>query len=432
MNTDRFTFASFAYDVATGVAEFTYAYNPELHFTERLTLASPRRAVSDQMLLALHLALGMSYWKAYCPQEIVVNSGTLTRKQADFWNTLYTKGLGEFFYVNKIDFRGLVNFPFDENAAVTAEAIATSGALVPIGGGKDSLVSIEMLEKAGEQYSTFTLGEYDVIEKQRTHIDAPHLTIQRSIDPKLFELNTTGAYNGHIPISSIYAFTAIFQAIQSGKRYVILSNERSANIGNVEYLGAHINHQWSKSVEFEKMVNAYVKEYITPDIEYFSLLRPLYEIAIAREFAQHQEWLPRFTSCNRNFAIQKESAPQGLWCGECAKCAFVFAILAPFVPREKLVGAFGKNLFADEMLLPLYKQLYGVEDIKPFDCVGTPEEVTVAFAIAHEKGEYKNDAIMQFFVQEILPTADVEVLKTEVFSVSDDHCIPKPFHSLFL
>jgi hypothetical protein len=312
MNNDTFTFASTSYEPLSGVAYFRYRIGDQT-FTETLEL-TPGATIPEQILFALHLALGVSYWKAYCSPTIVIESGTLTREQATFWNTLYTKGLGEFFYVNEIDFRGRVNFPYDDAADPQPVSVQTHpSALVPIGGGKDSLVSIELLQKGEMPFSTFTLGRYDVIEAQRTHINTKHHTIKRTLDKQLFALNEQGAYNGHVPISSIYAFTAVLQAMLTGQRYVVLSNERSASYGNVEYLGEHVNHQWSKSLEFEKMINSYVHDYITPDVEYFSLLRPLYEIAIAREFAQHDQWLSRFTSCNRNFAIQKKIVTLIAW-----------------------------------------------------------------------------------------------------------------------
>lgn len=76
--------------------------------------STPPRPLSleaEAALFALHLAGGTSYYKTCCPKEIEVQSGKLNADQAAFWNTVYERGLGEFFYQNQIDFRKLIQFP---------------------------------------------------------------------------------------------------------------------------------------------------------------------------------------------------------------------------------------------------------------------------------------------------------------------------------
>ena len=166
------------------------------------------------------------------------------------------------------------------------------------------------------------------------------------------------------------------------------------------------------------MFNKYVRKFVAKDVYYFSLLRPMYELKIAEKFATMESCLNAFTSCNTNFKIAGPSEEK--WCKKCAKCAFVFAILTPFVEKEKLVHAFGGNLFANDDLWPIYEELLGVTNVKPFDCVGTPEEVRKAMEMAHEK--YKGDVIIDKFVALNLPPVTVDL-----FSISNDHIIPDEF-----
>ncbi len=386
----------FHYSLAQGGGEF--------EFTEKI-MFDPMRAdfgrVPERVLSAaldmLSLILGISYWKLFCPKELKLPHIMLSREQAEFWNTVYTKGLGEFFYKNRIDFRGLVNFPFTSKVSEQGfpEALPRTGkTLLLWGGGKDSIVSAELLKKDGKDFDLFSLNDY-VIQRETAKVAGKKLLIvKREIDPLLLELNKRpDAYNGHVPVSVVYSSTALLASLLYGYDSIVISCERSANYGNVEYLGETINHQWSKSEEFEKMFRDYIKTYVTPTIQYASLLRPYSELQVAELFSQYPRYFSSFASCNRNFTIVKNKG--GLWCGECAKCAFVFAILAAYLPKGTVVKIFDKNLFNDPTLLTVYRKLWGLEAEKPFDCVGTPEETLAAFALASKRGEYKGDVIMK-------------------------------------
>ncbi|EKE15893.1 MAG: hypothetical protein ACD_11C00085G0002 [uncultured bacterium] len=219
----------------------------------------------------------------------------------------------------------------------------------------------------------------------------------RQIDPKLLELNKEkGTYNGHIPISVYYAFLILLMAALFDYKYAVVGNEKSANYGNVEYLGQMINHQWSKSEEFENLFKKYVKKFITPDIEYSSPLRNMTELQVVEGFVKYPKYFKVFSSCNKNFKISRPSfakASAGKWCGECAKCLFVFICLAAFLPKKGVLNIFGKNLFEDKSLIPLFEELIGVRNFKPFECVGTPEEVKEALKKIVEKGKF-NDTIL--------------------------------------
>lgn len=382
-------------------------------FTDTLVLPTDPSLDLPQTLLETLLnncllMLGISYWKIFCPQRIEITKFSLTREQADFWNMVYTKGLGQFFYENKIDYRGLVQFPFapDKVAEPVVSYPRQDRSLLPVGGGKDSIVAAELLKKAGKDFTILTLytglPKSTAQENVAQELGKETMVIKRSLDPQLFELNKReDTYNGHVPAVAMHSFISVFLAVVLDYTYVIFANEESANYGNIEYLGNVVNHQWSKSLEFERLYQDYLSTYITQDIMYFSLLRPFTEIKIAQLFSEYPQYFPLFVSCNRGYRMEVQGNTN--WCGECPKCAFVFSMLAAFLPKEEVVKIFGKNLFAEGGLVSLYKELLGLEAFKPFECVGTPEEVRMALYLAWEKGEWKDDLVMQMFVKDALP-----------------------------
>ncbi len=206
-----------------------------------------------------------------------------------------------------------------------------------------------------------------------------------------------------------------------------MGNEYSSNFGNIKYKGETINHQWSKSAEYESLLQAYTRKFITPDISYFSLLRQFHEIRIAEMFAKEKEYFKLFSSCNRNFKAFGKRQNQ-LWCGECPKCAFVFLILAPFINRNQLVKIFNKNLLNDESLLPLYNDLLGFGKLKPFDCVGTFEESKVALSMCSSKG-FGQDFVVKSLLPKVTNVGDITV---KVFKTYDAPTLPALFKLLGL
>ncbi len=437
-----------AYHLSKEKKEITFDYqikfqsSESLSFTEKIFLPSSllwkniSEPLFDRILQQIHLVLGISYWKMFAPSKIVIKTTKLNQKQAQFWNTVYTKGLGEFFYRNKIkDFSQLINFPY--RPQVKNQPIPYSRqnrALVAVGGGKDSIVTIEFLKKQNLPI-TGTVVEtgkpYPLITKVIQQANINFLIIKRIPDPKLFELSKkSNIYKGHVPISAIYAFLDLLAAVIYDYRYIIFSNEKSADENNVEKDGQAINHQWSKSSEFELLFNSYVKNYITPDIKYFSLLRPLYELKIAQYFSQFPQYFPIFASCNRNFSITNPN-PHNHWCGVCAKCASVFLLLASFIKKDDLVKIFAKNLFKDEKLIPLYKQLIGLESPKPFDCVATIDESRLALSLIWKKQEYQDSPIIKLFEKEILPRfKNIDSLKQKILSIGSLDNLPEQFKFL--
>jgi len=409
--------------------EIKFANRDSLNFSETISFPEVFSVVNipaellGNLLTSVHLILGVSYYKLYCPPKIKTNFA-LSKEQAEFWDTVYQKGLGEFFYHNKLDAKKLIKFNYSRKANPSSQKfIRKNRSLVGIGGGKDSIVAVELLKKQKEHITAMLIETekkdpiaQNIIDKMQIE----KLAISRQMDAKIFG-QLEGTYNGHVPISAIFAFLGYLSAVIYDYNQIIVGNEYSSNFGNINYLGEEVNHQWSKSAEFEKLFQDYTKKFICPDILYFSLLRPYYEIRIAEMFAEHKKYFSIFSSCNRNFRIHKER-PETLWCGECPKCIFVWTLLSAFLSKKELMEIFGRNLYADEKLLPLFLDVLGWGKMKPFDCVGVFDEAQGALFLA--KNKFPDDFIIKKLANKIKnPTKLLE----KVFATNNAPTLPAKF-----
>lgn len=295
---------------ADGIASLVYAFDDGAELVERIAfpdapvLAPERARAFDAALDLLHLVAGVSYYKAGVPGDLRVESTTLDEATATLLDALYLHGLGEFAYHNKLDLRGRIRFPFSRTSSGAAPAIGLPHrALVPVGGGKDSLVSVEILKRAGEDATAVWVGNSPLIEACAARTGLPSLNIRRELSPVLFEYNKAGAYNGHIPVTAINSAILVVAAILYGFDAIAFSNERSASSATLEYDGQPVNHQWSKGWDFERTFGELVHARVAADLDYYSLLRPLSELAVAERFARTSRYDDAFSSCNRNFRI---------------------------------------------------------------------------------------------------------------------------------
>ncbi|OHA66731.1 MAG: hypothetical protein A3C82_01250 [Candidatus Wildermuthbacteria bacterium RIFCSPHIGHO2_02_FULL_47_12] len=363
--------------------------------------------------LVFHLGLMEipSYWKATCSPNIIIEAGYLDKKQIQWWKNLILNGMGEYFYKNKINFTKpnfltitskpspkLTKLRFPKFKVANLGNLSLKRVLVPVGGGKDAIVTLELLKKGKQHVIPFLLNPKREQEKilKVAGLKNP-VTVTRIIDPKLLELNRKGYLNGHTPFSAYLAFLSVLYASLFNTKYIALSNERSSNEGNVRYLGKTINHQYSKSFDFEKKFRSYVKRYLSKDIEYFSFLRPLYELQIARIFAKYPKYFSAFLSCNEaHKTTSGTKKPTGKWCGKCAKCLFVWLALYPFVSEKQIISIFKKNLSLDKTLIPLLEELTGKRKFKPFECIGTTKEskIVLSLCLQKQKGELPYNSML--------------------------------------
>lgn len=433
---------------ANGEAQLVYAFDdgPELieriGFPDAPMLAPERESAFAAALRLLHLIAGVSYYKAGVPERIVVEGEPLDAATAEFLDQVYLHGLAEFAYQNKLDLRGRIRFPSLERAPIGVPASPSASArdaiqgiaqaqqprprrtLIPIGGGKDSLVSVEMLKRLDEPATAVWVGESALIAACARRTGLPVLNLKRRLAPELFDYNRTGAWNGHIPVTAINSAILICAAILYGFDAIAFSNERSASEATLEYDGQPVNHQWSKSLEFERSLREYTKSHIAADLDYFSLLRPWSELAVARAFARESRYDDVFSSCNRNFRIRGER-PADRWCGQCPKCHFVFLALAPFVAKPRLLGIFGRNLLDDAALAPGFDALLEYHEHKPFECVGEGRESRAAMQALTQRPEWREDALVARFAEEIAPLLDARELGlAPLLTPSVEHFLP--------
>jgi len=360
-----------------GVCEFRPAL--EFVFPERLF---PAGSDFFQQIERYVFYLGMiemiSYWKAACPPEVIVVPFSLSEDETEWWKKTYHAGLGEFFYMNGIrcDRDGFMHI---RSEATTSAAhpepaeVYKERTVIPVGGGKDSCVTLELLKNRREVIPLMINPTPAALEVARIagFPDDQTIRIRRQIDPELLRLNASGFLNGHTPFSAVIAFAGLLAAKVAGARFIALSNESSANEPTDKVTG--VNHQYSKTFEFERDFRNFVSGYITPSIHYFSFLRPLSELQIASVFARFTQYHATFRSCNKGMKSNE-------WCGKCSKCLFTWIILSPFLPMEALKAIWRKDLFSDEDLVPLLDELTGVAPVKPFECVGTYEDVRIALS----------------------------------------------------
>ena len=364
-----------------------YEFKPVVTiYRENITNKNIDKNFLEYLFFNFGIINAINYYKLTVAKKFIIECGSLNKEQKEFFKKLFYNGLGELLYKNKLDIK------YNDFLDIEAQAQSYTfnvkdtfiGNLIPIGGGKDSIVTLEILKPEKSKNSCFlykrNIYPDDLASLNTIHTagykDKDILSFNVTLDPLMLELNKQGFYNGHVPFSSCLAFASYIMAYLNNKKYIVLSNEASANEGNVK--GLNINHQYSKSFEFERDFREYTMKYFTSYIEYFSILRCWNEFEILQRFLKAPKYLDIFRSCNIG-------SKRNTWCGACSKCLYVFIMLYPFVNEKKLIEIFHNNMLDNEenkdMLLGLINNNYD----KPFECVGTKEEVDYALKLAVEK-----------------------------------------------
>ena len=430
MTNSIFYFDSFSFDAQTGEIVFCYHTENGPNFKEKVVfpgapfqINTATQKALDQVLFLAHIACGITYYKAFLSNEIKILSGALTTKQATFFDAFYLKGLGEFAIKNNLNLQGKIHFPSGNKESDKVLLPLESKALVPVGGGKDSCVVMELLKDLKVPATGVACGGSAPQSACAERSGLPYITFKHELDTQLFDLNASGkVYNGHVPITGMLAFLLWALALLRKEKYVVMACEKSANSGNLSQGDLIINHQWSKSFEFEKMFYDLTQE-ITPDFRYFSLLRPVSEAHIAKLFAQKcTPYFDVFTSCNKAFKLDLSKRLNG-WCGTCDKCRFVFLILAPFMDKNILLKALGTNPLDDQAQLEGYRELLGLSGHKPFECVGETDECRWAFNQLKHHPNWQEDFVVKALDVPSAPSP---------FSISEQHLIPKELEDVMV
>lgn len=426
---DTFIFDKFNITYNKNDIEIEYYYEIKnlKKFIHKLIIPYTNNNLNKKFIEKLAFNIGLleivSYWKSTISPNIIINCGNITNKQKEFFKKLYYRGLSEFFYLNNLepDYNTFVTFKC--NGPYYNEDIdySGSGSLVAIGGGKDSCVTLSIYPK--EDVSCFMVNPKEVMLNcayAKGIKDDQIYKVQRMIDKGLLELNEEGFLNGHTPFSAMIAFVSFLTIYLNNKERILVSNESSANEANIK--DTNINHQYSKSYEFEKDFQDYAKEFLNPNIKYYSFLRPLSEYQIAMLFAKKKEYHQIFKSCN----IGSKKVPWN-WCCNCSKCLFVYSLLSPFLYEEDLINIFGEDLFKKEDLLNIFIDLIGKGDQKPFECVGTFEEINYAITktiskLSKDNLPYLLDYYYHNYYDENILKKDLEHQFNNYNNLPEDEC----------
>ena len=438
MQYKEFVFERYMYDPAAATLSLRYRFGDGPRFEEQLAfdfvprqISSEERAALDRIFRLIFLMSGVSYYKCFVPRTLICESFSVDCGTAEFLQKFYEKGLAEFALRNRLSLRD--HFAIRWSGRPPAAPIALDlprRTCVPVGGGKDSIVTLECLKRSGEPLLLFSLGDAQPIRACIAAAGLPFIRVRRRLDEGLFKLNEAGALNGHVPITGILSAIAVAGAVMSGYDIIAMSNEHSASAPNLKINDADVNHQYSKSLEFEEDFSEYLRNYISPSIAYFSLLRPLSEIEIARRFAKYPEYFRIFRSCNAAFR-QLPAARAREWCSNCPKCRFVFLALAPSIQKAELIEIFGHNLLDDQTQCDGFAQLCGLQEHKPFECVGELAESAAVMSYLGSHPDWREDVVVRQLYGALAALRQREPADFRaLFEVKHPHRVPSSYMAM--
>ena len=396
----RVEHADTAADSGTVRLEFRFtcgetAFTPSVEFIGLREDEAARTAAPTvrRLVRALAIVEAFSYWKAFCSPVIEVALPPADPAETAWWEFFWPKAMGEFFYRNGIDFTapGFLRITAPPGLSPVAEpdgpvpgSQAGAPPLVMFSGGKDSLALTYAIRGDDAKATDFFL--YNPTESQRSLAESLAgggriIEVRRQVLPELLALNDSGHPNGHTPYSAYLALAALLVGYLRGSAMVLAGNSRSDDEPNVgDYLGMPVNHQWTKSHEFEAALGGYRDRWLPGAPLYSSPLRPLLELQIIRSLEPHMDAYLKTASCNKTKGLG--------WCRKCAKCAWVFLATGSLFGHDLAVSKAGGDLFADAALSGLYEAMAGLPGAgdKPFECTGTEEEVRSAIQAAGQHG----------------------------------------------
>jgi len=419
---------------ANGHVTLRYALDEEIYFVEELDLpveGGVRAADIEKvqsLLSLLHWVAGVSYFKTALPAQVSCDTGAPPPAAAALLEALYSEGLAELAYTNALpglprpSFGATAQQHMSHTESPPADTRSLERVLVPVGGGKDSAVALEIVRRSGAQVTLFSLGDAPPIARTVEVSGLPRLLAARRLDPGLAALNSAGAINGHIPITAIVSCVALLTAALNGLDAVAMANERSASAGNVSWDGVEVNHQFSKGLRAERLLSAAAAEAGGPRL--FSVLRPASELAIARAFARMERYHRVFTSCNAIFRIDP-ALRAASWCCDCPKCRFVFLALAPFSEPAVLREIFGRDLLDEQDQFEGFALLTATGGHKPFECVGEEQESLAAIRLLAQDPRWSAHHVVRRLVEEVLPLYPADAGDPRrVLALSDEHDVP--------
>ncbi|MDT8438805.1 MAG: hypothetical protein RQ729_07360 [Wenzhouxiangellaceae bacterium] len=432
----RLRFVDRALDARTGTLRLSWQLaheQGEQTLFEHFELGQPavdpdqpaRARALNAALDLLHWIAGISYWKLACCGAVAFEHARPSPETAALLTALYRDGLAELAFVNRLSAPWWPDFlaaPSSESKPAAALGLAPR-TLLPLGGGKDSLVALERLRATGVEPITVQVGSAALIAEVAAVAGTEHRRIERRLDPALAALNRAGAINGHVPITAINAAVLLVAALWWDCNQVVFANERSASVPTMHTVGGvAVNHQWSKGWAFEQAFEQCVQHEVAADLAVYSLLRRDSELAACAEFARLDRYHAVFSSCNRNFHLDGPRTER--WCRQCPKCRFVFLGLAPFLSPTRLTDIFGEDLLADPAQVEGFAALLELDGPRPFECVGEAGESRSALAALAADPVWREHAVVRALAEPVAALAPRPLAAWQV--ASGPHGIPPP------
>ena len=335
------------------------------------------------------------------PREVVIEGIGLNRKALEFWERTARNLAAERLVEDNLPAEALdARWRSQSSVHGRMDPLPQSvrrGQLLAMSGGKESLAALKMM-KDESACALFFLHYPDAGWAhggrlfrffQRTHDCVKVRSDITGTGPLLEEFGCS-AYGmfviGQIAFSALLAMDR-FSTISIG-------NEFSANFGNGSHDGIQVNHQYDKSFSFAQELNGYLAEHVTDDFTHNSPFWQWHEYRIASKFFADERFLKLWTSCNNSTATN-------LFCGTCAKCAFVFLLGAAHTEPMKIRRLMGANMLDN---LELIRSLADPEARKPLECVGTKEEVWVALEDIWQKQIWREAIGLKYYAQAVRPS----------------------------
>jgi len=246
-----------------------------------------------------------------------------------------------------------------------------------VGGGKDSLLTYDLANNLDIVASTSSIsfneyGEHDTQHRligrlmDALQTGVPHEEIRvtdQFVSGEVWNALRPDGINSRISAETpLSAFISVPVALTRQCQYVIYGHESSADTPNLFWDAENegpVNHQWGKSQESEEMLHSFIDHEFGVGVA--SGLAGVSETAIFQALNRVTEHLPQTHSCN----VKKP------WCLKCPKCCYIYLGIASALPSEITTAVFGdSNPLDDTDNILHFRQLFGLENQTPFECVG--------------------------------------------------------------
>jgi len=230
---NQFTYQSYYFkqDESLVTVNYHFHIDNKIHFHPKFSFSSKNiehklNSIEFSIILfQIGLLEAISYWKTTCCRKFFVKPYQLTKFQSSWLEKLFYLGLGEFRYINNIEVskEEFVAITSSQNQSPEIKFRTKANNLIPLGGGKDSLVTLNL--KKDFPNKIFLLNprkaSLDICKSYKLEDDT--FIINRYLDKTMLELNAKGYLNGHTPFSALLSFYSLLAAYLLECNSIVLS-----------------------------------------------------------------------------------------------------------------------------------------------------------------------------------------------------------------